>query len=457
MIKDPKVIVEKLGNHYEQHFSEPTSDENNRVHQNYLNIYNKIAYLHSIPLDKITLNEVVREWEKISPKKSMDRVQTSASLLKKLPEVSISIVLVLFNKCSDKDEFFSSAKHAKIICLPKEGIYPSPNCLGPISLLPNIGKCFERIIHNQILKWCVDNSISTDEQSGFSPGRRLQTRVVSLIEELRLTIAANNRPALTIFVDFLSAFDRMWIPALIANLYVLGMPLPVLKWIFNWFHDRCFCIYYGNERSKSIPMKVGTPQGSVLDATLFRIHILLLSKYLFGTMFHLFADDLVLILAGSLENQFSENVKELEQRATSTLKKLENFADDLLLPANLTKTKAILVHDVVAPPYPRVYYKTQQIEYVQKFRYLGVTIFAKLCGDYYIEERLETIRKVYNALQLVFSTIRKREIKICRKFFFAYVLPHFLCLYVHGFSLHIISVIVLNILFVQVSGSSSMG
>ena len=69
-IKDPKVIVEKLGNHYEQHFSEPTSVENNPVHQKYLNIYNKIAYLPSIPLDKITINEVVREWKKISLKKS---------------------------------------------------------------------------------------------------------------------------------------------------------------------------------------------------------------------------------------------------------------------------------------------------------------------------------------------------------------------------------------------------
>ena len=197
----------------------------------------------------------------------------------------------MFNKCSDRGEFFSSAKHAKIICLPKEGIYPSPNRLRPISLLPNIGKCFERIIHNRILKWCVDNNISTDEQSRFSPGKRLQTRVISLIEELRLTIAANNHPTLTFFVDFLSAFDRMWIPALIANLYQLGMPLPMLKCIFNWFHDRSFCIYDGNERSKSIPMKVRTPQGSVLGATLFRIHILLLPKYLFGTMFHLFADE----------------------------------------------------------------------------------------------------------------------------------------------------------------------
>lgn len=48
-----------------------------------------------------------------------------------------------------------------------------------------------------------------------------------------MTVAANTRPALVIFVDFLSAFDRMWAPALIADLYELNMPLPLLKWILN--------------------------------------------------------------------------------------------------------------------------------------------------------------------------------------------------------------------------------
>ena len=99
-------------------------------------------------------------------------------------------------------------------------------------------------------------------------------------------------------------------------------------------------------------MKLGTPQGSLLGATLFRIHILLLlPKYLFGTMFHLFVDDLIIILVPSIENKFSENGKELEQRAANTLTKLANFAGDLLLPINVAKTKAMLVHKVAAPLY----------------------------------------------------------------------------------------------------------
>ena len=65
----------------------------------------------------------------------------------------------------------------------------------------------------------------------------------------------------------------------------------------------------------------------------------------------------------------------------------------------------------------------------KKFRYLEETISTKLGWSYYIKERLGTIRKVYNTMQLVFRTIRKREIKFRKKIFFAYALSHFLWLF----------------------------
>ena len=107
-----------------------------------------------------------------------------------------------------KEKLIAAGKIAKIVCLSKDGMYPAENKLRPISLLPNIGKLLERILHRRILLWCHEQNIAVDEQSGFMQGRCLQTRIISLVENLRLTVAACNRPALAIFVDFLSAFDR---------------------------------------------------------------------------------------------------------------------------------------------------------------------------------------------------------------------------------------------------------
>ncbi len=61
-----------------------------------------------------------------------------------------------------------------------------------------------------IEKWCSDQGIHLDEQSGFTTQRKLQTRILAIIEDLRLTVPACNRPALAIFVAFVTIFDKMW-------------------------------------------------------------------------------------------------------------------------------------------------------------------------------------------------------------------------------------------------------
>jgi hypothetical protein len=428
-ITNPKKIVDVLADHYEKHFDAPVMDPTNNIHNEAIDVYTDLSYTPNIPLDQIKLEEVEREWKKFQPKKSLDSAGTSAFILKKLPTEYLGTIAVLFNKCAAEGTFFEKGKIAKVICLSKEGIYPSQNKLRPISLLPNLAKWMERIIHRRILEWCHKNNIAVDEQSGFMQGRRLQTRILSLVENLRLTVAACNRPALTIFVDFLSAFDNMWHPALIRTLKELEMPLPLLKWIHSWLRNRYLYISYGDEASRTIEMNVGAPQGSVLAATLFRLHIHFLPAMFKNLSLHLFADDLAIVLVGSIEKRFSQNINDLEKQAAMAMKQLEKYAKDMLLPVNIPKTKALLVHSVVAPSLPKVKYKDQAVEHVQSFKYLGVTITTKLGWGNYISDRLRKIRGVYKALRSIFTTIPTEYMQMRRKLLLAYALPHFCWLF----------------------------
>ena len=104
------------------------------------------------------------------------------------------------------------------------------------------------------------------------------------------------------------------------NLYELSMPLQLLKWILNWLRNRSFYICHGNQKSRLVVMKKGAPQGSVIAATLFRLHMHFITSYFDNIVIHLYADDLALILNGSLEKKFSQDVTELEQRAATVLK-----------------------------------------------------------------------------------------------------------------------------------------
>ena len=432
-ITDPKKIVEILADHYETHFQEPDHNERNPAHRNAMVFFENLQYLPSIPLEQIRFEEVLREWKKFLPKKSMDSAGTSAFILKQLPYEYLSIITVLFNKCAQNGDFFSTGKIAKIICLSKDGLYPTKNKLRPISLLPNLAKWFERIVHHRILKWCHDQNIAVDEQSGFMQGRRLQTRILSLVENLRLTVAACNRPALTIFVDFLSAFDRMWHPALSKTLCDLGMPLSLIKWIHSWLRNRSLYISYGDENSRTIKMNIGAPQGSVLAATLFRLHVHYLPSFFFNLTTHMFADDLAIVLTGSLEKRFSHNIIELEERAKLAMNQLKKFSEDILLPVNVDKTKALLVHSVVAPQLPVIWYQHQKVEFVKCFKYLGVFISTKLGWGTYIQERIRKIRKIYKGLRLILSKIPRDYTSMRRKIFLSYALPHFCWLFCSWF------------------------
>jgi hypothetical protein len=295
--------------------------------------------------------------------------------------------------------------------------------------VPNIAKWFERIVRNRILEWCNNQNIAIDEQSGFMKGRRLETRILSRGENLRLTIAACNRPALTIFVDFLSASDRMWYPELIKNLNDLGMPLPLLKWVHFWLQNRYMYISFGEANSRIFKMNLGAPQGSVLAATLLRLHIHFLPSYLIDCTFHLFADDLAIVISGSLEKRFSLNINEIQEKANEVMNKLEKFSSDLLLPVNVAKTKAMLVHSVVSPTYPKIQCMNQNIEYVKTFKYLGAYISMKLGWGIFINERIRKIRKIYKALRIVIRNIPTHLFKLRRRIFLAYALPHFCWLF----------------------------
>ncbi|CAF3432602.1 unnamed protein product [Rotaria sp. Silwood1] len=149
----------------------------------------------------------------------------------------------------------------------------------------------------------------------------------------------------------------MWYPALVSNLKDLELPLPLLKWIYNWLQDRTVSIYHGDAHSRTIPMYVGASRGSVLAATLFRLHVHILPSlfYLFAS--HIFADDLAMQISGDLEKRFSTNITELEVRAKLTLDILRKVADDNMLPVNIKKTKALLVHSVVALIKPKIEFR----------------------------------------------------------------------------------------------------
>ncbi|CAF4774626.1 unnamed protein product [Rotaria sp. Silwood1] len=100
--------------------------------------------------------------------------------------------------------------------------------------------------------------------------------------------------------------------------------------------------------------------------------------------------------SSQLPNFSLENIalQEVEKNWKKAHKK-KKYADDNLLPVNINKTKALLVHDVVASSYPEVKYKGFKTDFVKCFEYLGLDITTKL-GKWLFGYELEksTVEKV---------------------------------------------------------------
>lgn len=182
-------------------------------------------------------------------------------------------------------------------------------------------------------------------------------------------------------------------------------------------------VHVGEAISRTINISVGSPPGSILAATLFRLHVHFLVSYFKSIVCHLFADDLTLVISGAFEKMFPKNIMATEEQAGNAMKILENFADEKLFHVNVNKTKALRVHSIVAPPYRTVKYKGQTIEFIKRFKYLGVDIARKLGRCMCISKRIQTIRKIYHVLNILFNKISITLRNSRRKLFFGFALP----------------------------------
>ena len=130
----------------------------------------------------------------------------------------------------------------------------------------------------------------------------------------------------------------------------------------------------------------------------------------------LFADDLTLIIKGGLEMKPSSNTEYMEKRAKTVLKSLETVADDLILPVNTAKTRAMLVHSAENAARPEMTHSEENIGYVSSFKCLGVEIGNKLAMDRNIDARLKSVRSFYATLRRICHSIPRNEISVRRNY-----------------------------------------
>ncbi|CAF1009815.1 unnamed protein product [Brachionus calyciflorus] len=278
-----------------------------------------------------------------------------------------TIIAYLFNcsilSCSIPNDW----KTAIVLPLYKnKGSNDNLNNYRAISILPPMAKLFEKLIHKQILAYLNDNNIITNDQHGFRSNHSCESALHEIISEIN-KIKSKRSIGLLLFIDFRKAFDSV------------DPRLLLLKLTKIWILDDCV--------SDSMAFNLGVPQGSVLGPLLFLVFINDIVKYLSDFMVKLFADDTTILIS-----EFS-----------CSINKLIEWCKFNRIDINWNKTKIMFLtnkRNICLPKSINV--DKNNVEVVNCFKLLGITIDNNLSFQKYVSEIRNSINKRLYSVERLF-------------------------------------------------------
>ena len=218
-------------------------------------------------------HEVLKELQHLSPHKASGCTAISNRVLRETAPVIASSLTHIYNLSLTTATFPSDWKRA-IVCpiFKNRGEKSDPSNYRPISLLPAVGKVFDKLQSRSLCQFLMKNGLISDQQFGFLPGRSTLTQLLSVTDEWARAIDRGERVA-AVFLDFYKAFDRVWHDGLLHKLGKCGLHPSALAWLQNYLSDRSLSVRVCNATFNPIAITAGVPQGSHLGPILFVVFI----------------------------------------------------------------------------------------------------------------------------------------------------------------------------------------
>jgi hypothetical protein len=151
-----------------------------------------------------------------------------------------------------------------MILLPKEkSSIISLHQTRPISLLPCLGKVYERCFLVYLIQWMKMNDVLPPEQSGFREKHSTATRFVQFLQHISSGLLQQTA-TLVIYVDFIKALDQLWYDGLLYKLYQMNYPYELVIFTVKYLKNRKGYIEMNRLVSSIFDIEKGVPQGSCL-------------------------------------------------------------------------------------------------------------------------------------------------------------------------------------------------
>ena len=205
----------------------------------------------------------------------------------------------------------------------------------PISLISSIMKLFERVIEQRLRSHLEDIGFINKHQSGFRRAKSTDDHLFRLSQSIMESFNRGEH-VVAAFLDVEKAFDNVWHNGLRYNIFQLGLPTKMTRWLSDFLVGQLIQINVNSFLSNQINPKTWVPQGSVLSPLLFLIYVNdLPPPHHKQNSLSQFADD-------TAQWAFSLNVKFAANLLQQDLLKLATWCAKWRIKLNPEKTKVII-------------------------------------------------------------------------------------------------------------------
>ena len=361
-VKDAKSMCELAAKHYEKLFAE-------------VPIFRPHPYVDSPPvrwenwdqpIPPITRQELMKIVRTSKKKTSTDAHGISSFMFNYIPSKYWDLLLPIYNESLVSNSGPSYWKAIKMILIAKKDPICAASETRPISLLDPFLKVFEKLFLLRFNKIVLDRGILHHSQSGFRQDFRLQSRVLTVLDQIA-ALMNTGAPVATLFVDFRQAFDQLWWDGCLGKLASLGLPAAYIRWLDKWLRGRNAFIQLGEDSSRPFPISRGGPQGSCLTPALFICYHSDMWRFLELSSPNFFADDLACVLGGPLGMCYNSQCTELEKKVKRAFEHLEYYSSLSAQPINYKKTEMLWSARAIGAPRFEIAVGGQTIAWVRYF------------------------------------------------------------------------------------------
>lgn len=298
-------------------------------------------------------------------------------------------------------------KIALVNPIPKNN---NPICakdLRPVNVLPYQSKILEKVVYNQVVRYCEDNAILPVKQSGFRKNHSTSTALLDVIDNI-LGAQDNGEGTILVLLDFSRAFECLDITALLSKLSYYGFSAEAVKWFNSYLSERyqqtVLKLSDGSIVKSALKQNErGVPQGSHLGPVLFLLYTAGMVKCLHNCDFHFYADDSQVYISCK-----GENIANAVKKINADLDRIADWCEQNSLVLNKKKSKVKVLGtkkqraDIIAQN-PIIHLKGEPLEFVEEARNLGVLMDCHLKFEKHVAE---VARNCFFRLKLLYK-IRK--------------------------------------------------